>query len=171
MKRIILTITVLAVLIGLNNCGYKLSGYGSQLPATIKKIVIPDFENKSIRAQVDQYVTYAVKEEFIKRANLTIVDKTEDADALLEGTIMSFDVKAISAAADASANLYRINITVNVRLTDLKNSKILFEGEGISVVDNYQLGTNDFISLENQTLLKIADDFAASIVTTILEKF
>jgi outer membrane lipopolysaccharide assembly protein LptE/RlpB len=158
------------------NCGYKLSGFTNQIPDYIHSIAIPDFENKTTRFQADQYLTFAVKEEFIKRSKLVLVERTSQADSVLEGTISRFTVTPISYDDNASANLYRINIVVSVRFIDLRTNDIIFEGENISFVDSYDIDaegeiSDDFFSQETDTLIKIAEEFASSIVTTILENF
>jgi outer membrane lipopolysaccharide assembly protein LptE/RlpB len=170
-KRIFILVLLAAVALGLSRCGYKLSGFGNQIPDHIKTVVIPDFDNKTARYQLDQYITFAVKEEFIKRSNLALVDREGRADAILEGTITKFDVTPLSYGEDASANLYKVSISVNVRFVDLKTNEIIFEGKGVSFNDTYEIDEDDFFSQETETLLKIAEEFAASIVTTILENF
>ncbi|MGE5342475.1 MAG: LPS assembly lipoprotein LptE [Candidatus Omnitrophota bacterium] len=164
-------VLLIVILAGLPGCGYRMAGFTSQIPQHIKTVVIPSFENKTARYQADQYLTYAVKEEFIKRSNLTLVDRDDQADALLEGTITGFDVKPVSYANDASANLYRITIQVSVRFIDLKNNTVLFEGDGITFTDNYEIEDTDFFTRETETLLNISEEFASSVVTTILENF
>ncbi|UCH94060.1 MAG: hypothetical protein JSV88_27855, partial [Candidatus Aminicenantes bacterium] len=127
-------------------------------------------------------VTFAVKEEFIKRSSLVLVEQESRADALLEGIINRFDVSPLSYAEDASANFYRVTIAVSVRFIDLETNEIIFEGENISFSDSYEIdvygddvgqfdAAEDFFSQETETLLKIAEEFAASLVTTILENF
>lgn len=170
-KLIVIPVLLAAIGIGLSNCGYKLTGFGNQVPEHIKTIVIPDFDNKTARYQLDQYITFAVKEEFIKRSNLALADREGRADAVLEGTINKFTVTPISYGDDASANLYKVTISVDVRFIDLKTNEIIFEGKGISFTDTYEIDEDDFFSQETETLLKIAEEFAASIVTTILENF
>jgi hypothetical protein len=166
----------------LNNCGYKLSGYSNQIPDHIKTIIIPDFENKTTRFQADQFITFAVRDEFIKRSNLVLVENESRADSILEGTITQFDVKPLSYAEDASANFYRVAISISVRFIDLKSNEIIFEGQNISFSDSYEIdiygdaagefdAAEDFFSQETETLAKIAEEFASSVVTTILENF
>jgi outer membrane lipopolysaccharide assembly protein LptE/RlpB len=174
--QVIATLSVLAALLMFSNCGYRLSGFSKQIPDYIRTISIPDFENKTTRFQADQFITFAVKEEFIKRSKLALTDDSSSADSLLEGTINSFNVKPISYSENASANLYRVTISISVRFIDLKTNEIIFEGASISFNDTYSIESgedidDDFFSQETETLLKIAEEFAASIVTTILENF
>jgi len=154
-------------------CGYRLAGFGKQIPGDIKTIVIPDFENKTTRIQAEQFVTFAVKEEFIRRSELKLVRSRSYADSILEGEIVTFDVTPVSITGEGSATLYRLRIVLSVRLIDLRNNKIIFEGEKISFTDTYDIDDEelDFFSQETEKLLDIAERFAESVVTTILENF
>lgn len=171
MKKLILISFLVALTVMSANCGYKLAGFSSQVPSGIKTIAIPDFDNKTSRYQIDQYITYSVREEFIKRSNLVLEENSSSADSLLEGTINRFDVKPISYSSDASANLYRVTVDVSVRFINIKTGQVIFEGDSITFSDDYEIDDDDFFTRETQTLLKIADECAASVVTTILENF
>ncbi|MGD2091722.1 MAG: LptE family protein [Candidatus Aminicenantes bacterium] len=185
MKQLILITSICLCLVTgavLNNCGYKLSGFSKQIPDHIKTIIIPDFENKTTRFQAEQFITFAVRDEFIKRSELVLVENESRADSILEGTITQFDVRPLSYAEDASANFYRVSISVSVRFIDLETSEIIFEGQNISFSDSYEIdiygdaagefdAAEDFFSQETETLAKIAGEFASSLVTTILENF
>jgi outer membrane lipopolysaccharide assembly protein LptE/RlpB len=169
-RCVALTVLVL-MLLGLTNCGYRLSGYGNQVPSYIKTIFIPDFDNKTTRFQAEQFVTYAVRDEFIKRSNLALVGNREKADSLLEGEISRFDVKPISSTRESTANLYKVRILLTVKFIDLKTNNIIYRDESLLYVDTYEIDTGDFFSQETETLKKIAAKFASSVVTTILENF
>jgi hypothetical protein len=185
MKRLILITSFCGCLVMgmvLNNCGYKLAGFSQQIPSHIKTIIIPDFVNKTTRYQVEQFITFAVRDEFIKRSNLVLVENESRADSILEGTITQFDVRPLSYSEDASANFYRVSISVSVRFIDLQSNEIIFEGQNINFSDSYEIdvyggdagdftAAEDFFSQETETLAKIAGEFASSVVTTILENF
>lgn len=168
--RYVLIIAALALLC-FSHCGYRLSGYGKQIPDYIKTILIPDFDNKTTRFQAEQFVTFAVKEEFIKRSDLKLVDSRLKADSLLEGEITLFDVRPITSTKDRTANLYKVRILLKVKFIDLKTDQIIYKDENLVYVDTYEIDTGDFFSQETETLKKIADKFASSVVTTILENF
>jgi outer membrane lipopolysaccharide assembly protein LptE/RlpB len=171
MKKLPVILIVLALVGGLCGCGYKLSGFGSQVPGHIRTIAIPDFDNKTTQYQVEQYITFAVKEEFIQRSNLVLVERASQADSLLEGTITRFTVVPATFGEEGSANLYRINIEVSVRFIDLKTNDIIFEGRGISFNDTYEIDNEEFTSQETETMIKMAEEVAASVVTSIMENF
>lgn len=171
MKKNINFIIFLLILIIFNQCGYRLTGTGKQIPDHIKTIAIPNFVNKTTRYQAEQFVTSALREEFIRRSKLTLVDRVSKSDSVLEGDIVRFDVIPISYSSDATANLYRINIVMNVRFIDIKTSKVIFENKKLSFTDTYDIVSGDFFSQETETLIKVSKEFAASIVSTILENF
>lgn len=168
--RYVILVVVLAM-ICFSDCGYRLSGYGRQIPGYIKTIYIPDFDNKTTRFQAEQFVTYAVRGEFIKRSNLNLASNRDKADSLLEGEVSLFDVKPISSSKEATANLYKVRILIKVKFIDLKTDKIIYQDENLVFIDTYEIDTGDFFSQETQTLKKIADKFASTVVTTILENF
>lgn len=159
---------------GLVNCGYKLAGFSTQIPEHVRSVYIPDFENKTTRYQIDQFITFAVREEFIKRSRLTLVDRQDYADAVVEGVITKFDVSPQSFSSEGSANIHKLTIEVSVRFIDLKTNNVIFESSGIDFVDTYKFNDeedDDFFSEETVTLKEVAEKFAESIVVSILENF
>ncbi len=170
-KTYIYIILIVSLTVIFSGCGYKISGSGKYLPEELKTVAIPDFENKTTRAEAEQYVTYAVRDEFIKRSALKLVDKTSDADALLNGEIIRFAVKPLSDSYIGSVNQYIVNITLNVTLINLGNNKIIYEKKNLSFMENYNIEDGDFFSQETEALQKIAEKFASSIVSQILENF
>jgi len=155
----------------LYNCGYKVSGSGKYIPQNLKKIAIPDFENMTTRYEADQFVTYAIRDEFIKKSSMVLVENISDADALLEGEIVKFDVKPLAYSSIGSVSQYKVIIYLNVRLVNLLNNEIIYEKKNMSFVENYEIGTADFFSQETEALQKIAKKFSSGIVSAILENF
>ncbi len=170
-KLIIIAIVLVPLLLTLSGCGYRLAGHGKQIPDHIRTIYIPDFDNKTTRMQAEQFVTFAVRDEFIQRSDLKLVNRREDADAILEGEIKVFNVVPVSYDDHATANLYKLAIVLSVRFIDLKDSKIIFEGANIGFNDTYNIDDQDFFSQETEKLIEISEKFAESVVTSILENF
>ncbi|MCK4765569.1 MAG: LptE family protein [Candidatus Aminicenantes bacterium] len=152
-------------------CGYRLSGYGTEIPDYIKTILIPDFDNKTTRFQAEQFVTFAVREEFIRRSRLKLTADRAKADSRLEGEILKFEVRPISSTRESTANLYKVIILISVKFIDLKTDKAIYSDANLTYIDTYEIDTGDFFSQETKTLQDIAEKFAAGVVTTILESF
>jgi TolB-like protein len=161
---------LLAALLSLR-CGYRLAGHGKNLPPGVMTIAIPAFKNQTARPQAEQFVTFAVREEFIRRSRLRLVESAADADLLLEGTVTAFDTTPLSYSEAGAANLYEVRLTLEVRLVDMRTGEMVYQGKGLSFQETYDTDSDDFFSQESGSLDRIAGKFAASIVTSILENF
>lgn len=153
------------------NCGYHLSGAGSTLPEGVKSIAIPDFENRSSSPDAQQYITFAIRDEFITRSKLKLINNISEADLVLEGKITKFKVKPLSYTNKVSANLYSLTLILDVKLIDTINNKIIYNNSSLKFSDTYDIDSSDFFSQEGATMDKIAKDIASTIVTGILENF
>ena len=162
---------VLAAALGSLQCGYHLSGSGRSLPAGAATIAIPDFKNETSRPQTEQFVTFAVREEFVRRTRLRLAESPRNADLFLEGAITSFTTSPLSYSASGQANLYEVRLTLDIRLVDMKSGDLVYQGNGLSFQETYETENADFFSQETDSLGKIAAKFASSIVTSILENF
>lgn len=164
------TILILFAAVLLAGCGYRLSGTGAFLPDHVKTILIRNFENQTSRYQAEQFVTFAVRDEFIRRVRLKMADSMDDADAVLEGKIISFKVTPVSYS-ESAADKFQVSIVLDIRLMDLKEGRILFENRNLRFVDSYEIDSADFFSMETESLQRISRAFAVSVVTSILEDF
>jgi outer membrane lipopolysaccharide assembly protein LptE/RlpB len=153
------------------HCGYRLSGRGNTLPAAARTIAIPDFKNQTSRPQAEQFITFAVREEFIRRSKLRLVEAQADADLVLEGTITAFKTEPLSYTAAGAANMYEVRLTMEVRLIDMTNNEMFYHGKGLTFRETYETDSSDFFSQESGSLSRIGAKFAASIVASILENF
>ncbi len=171
MKKIIiytLTLSLMSVFFG---CGYKVSGSGKYLPNDIKTIAIPDFKNRTTRAEAEQFVTYAIRDEFIKRSSMKLVNQTSGADALLEGEIVKFSVNPLSYSYIGSTNQYTVTIILNVKLINLKDNSVIYANKNISFSEDYEIENGDFFSQESEAIQKISEKFAKGVVSALLENY
>lgn len=171
MKNLIKIIPVLFLIIILSGCGYKVSGSGKYLPDDLKTIAIPDFDNKTTKAEAEQFVTFAIRDEFIKRSSMKLIDRTDKADALLEGEITKFSVKPLSYSYFGSTNQYTVNITLNVTFINLNNNSVIYKNRNMTFSEDYEIESGDFFSQETEALQKISEKFAKGIVSALLENY
>lgn len=169
MKR--LTWLLLAVSLLNLHCGYRLAGRSNNLPPGAATIAIPAFKNLTSLPQAEQFVTFAIREEFIRRSRLRLVEAQADADLLLEGTITTFTTTPLSFSEAGAANFYEMRLALDVRLVDMRDNVMVFQGNGLVFQETYDTDSADFFSQESGSLDKIAAKFAAGIVTSILENF
>ena len=153
-------------------CGYKPGGKGKSLPADIKTIAVPVFQNSSLKYRVEQRFTGAVIEEILKRARaLHVVTSQENADAVLSGDIRGF--RAVGSILDdrGRTRVWDVRIIVSVVVRDLRTHKILFQNPRMSFQGQYELSDDpqSFFNEDNSAVDRIAKDFAQTIVSTIME--
>jgi hypothetical protein len=73
---VIALVVVLSGSAALSGCAYALSGRGNTLPADVRRIGIPQFQNLSNIPELDQLITDAVRLEFRSRGKFTPVPET-----------------------------------------------------------------------------------------------
>jgi hypothetical protein len=152
-------------------CGYRLSGRGRNLPPQAQTIAIPDFINQTSREAVEQFITFAVRDEFVARSRLRLAESERTGDLVLEGKITAFQTTPISYSDSGAANLYEVRLTLDVRLIDMKTNELVYQGSAMTFRETYETDSADFFSQETGSLQKIAAKFAASIVASVLENF
>ena len=167
-------VPVLGIVLALSagRCGYRLRGTGNFLPPHIKTINIPVFKNLTTRYELDVKLTRAVIEEMTARSRVRLASDAEQADAVLEGEIVSYSATPIAFTGEGRPDRYSIRVTAKVVLVDKVNSRTVFSNPSYSYIQEYEVpeGT-DFESEETAAIDQVAERFARSLVTTILEGF
>ncbi|HSB09256.1 MAG TPA: LPS assembly lipoprotein LptE [Blastocatellia bacterium] len=153
-------------------CGYKQAGKGKSLPADIKTIAVPVFQNSSLKYRVEQRFTSAVIDEILKRARgLRVVTTSEGADAVINGDIRNFRAQGSILDDRGRTRVWDVRIVVSVIVRDLRSHKILFENPRMLFDGEYELSDDpeSFFNEENPAVDRIAKDFAQTIISTIME--
>jgi outer membrane lipopolysaccharide assembly protein LptE/RlpB len=164
---------LLLILSALTGCGYHLAGTGSSLPAHIQTIGVPIFVNNTQGYQVEQKLTSSVVDVLIRRGKYKVVPEAQGVDALLKGTITSVSLVPITFNADGLATQYNVLISARVTFSDVIDKKVLFTNPSFLFRGQYDIDQNDvlFFDRQSQALDDIAQDFAESVVSAILEGF
>jgi outer membrane lipopolysaccharide assembly protein LptE/RlpB len=157
----------------LAGCGYHLAGTGTSLPPHIKSIGVPIFANNTQGYEVEQKITSDVMTVLIQRGKYQVVPESQNVDALLKGTITSVSLVPIAFNADGRAREYNVIISAKVTFTDLINDKIIFQNPSFVFRGQYEIDQSEiaFFDRQSQAVDDIAQDFAESVVSAILEGF
>ena len=108
-----------------HSCGpYSLSG--SSVPPHIKTVAIPLFEDQTSEFQIKEQLTDAVIEEITRDNTLKIATEAQ-ADAIIYGKIVSISDQASTYDANEQVESYRVYITVNVEVKDVKLAKNMWK--------------------------------------------
>lgn len=174
-RRLLAACLLLGTLAG---CGYSLVGRGSNLPEDIRQVYVQPMENRTNRSQVEQILTQSILSELVTRRRFEIVNSADDADAILRGAVVGFNVRPVTFDSTGLGNSYEIEITADMRFerplqggetepeTIWKNSRYVFR-------QDYPLeeGDPDYFDRENVAIEETAEEFAKTLVTDILEGF
>ena len=161
-----------AVCVMTAQCGYRLRGTGSFLPPDIKRVSVPMFKNFSTRYNLDVTLTQGVIDQLVARGKVEVTGDTENADAILVGEISSFSVNPIGFSDQNTADRYSIMVVAKIVLRDLKDQKVIFSNPSYVYQEEYEVpqGTS-YETWENDALSKVAEKFARSLISTLLEGF
>lgn len=170
LRGALLSIIAAAVLAG---CGYHLTGRSTSLPPGIKRIGIPTFVNKTDRPELEQQVTTYVISQFLTRGRFEIVPTEEGVDAVLRGEISVFVQSPVAINPQGRATRYEILINARTTLVQTSDDKVLWQDDHFVFRRQYDvsLQVGGVISEEAVALDAVCNDFAESVVTSILEGF
>jgi hypothetical protein len=171
--RIYLLLTLLLPAMVLCGCGYALEGRGSFLPSHILRIGVPTFKNLTTTPGLEETITAEIYSEFISRGDFQLSAETTGVDALLTGEITSYRYMPRAVDEQGMATSYIIYITADISFRDLVDDKVIWEQKGYRFQSEYQLSAEgaDFVSQEAESIQRAAEDFARSVVSTILTGF
>jgi len=158
----------------LAGCGYALVGHNNALDPKIRSVEVPAFVNKTTRVGLEQLVTQSVAEEMVARGRLKLVSNASDADAILRGSIDSFGIFPIAFNQQGRATQYQVSITANIELVDHRNEdKVIWKNDQYRFSENYQINvdTSNAFDQETRAITEIAQRFAETLVTNLLEGF
>jgi len=150
-------------------CGYSFRG---NLPEHIQTVAVPVFANKTGEPRIESLLTNGVVEAFSTNGRLRVV-KREDADAVLEGEVTGYSVQSISYDSQANVRQYRLTVTLNLKLLDMKKNAVLFEEHSLSEKADFQVmnAVSQTISVEETAVRTAATEIGRAIVSLTVNRF
>lgn len=170
-------IALVALLGTLAGCGYALEGRGITTDPSVKRIGVPLFRDQTGRVDLDARVTEQVIGELLKRGRFTVVKEPTGVDAVVIGEILAFDVVPINFTASGDvteATRYAITLTAKVTYRKVGQTEPIWENSRFSFRDEYDLddsNSQNFFDQEELSVERLAEQFARSLVSTMLEAF
>jgi hypothetical protein len=175
--RSVKLILLLGIVLICMACGYRVRSSVGKLPSGIQSLGIPTFRNITSQFKIEQLISSAVLKEFSLRTRVPVNTSSSGVDSVLLGEIQSmssvpvtFETQTIGSQTFGSAFL--VTVRISVRLMRLKDSATIWQNEDFVYRERYVLNANvrDFFSEENPALERLARNFAASLVSTILDR-
>lgn len=161
-------IAFFVVLAFFSGCGYHIAGKGGEMPGGITSVSIPVFTNKTLKPDIESIITSAFASEFV-----TAVRVEDDSPSRMEGTIMSYDLTAVSFTKSDVNQEYRLTVTISLKIYDA-DGKVIWSDDGISDYEDFTVNTNDVSATRDReaaALRKLSRDTARLVKERMLEKF
>ena len=176
-RRLTLALCLLTVGLLSSGCGYALAGRGSFLPDYIKVIGVPQFDNSTTTFGLDKTVTEAVRQELQGRGRYRVMPDAT-GDAVITGVVTGMSIAPVVTNASQLATRYAVTLTARVQFRDTHDNTVLWENPSVQFRDEFPVSTgttvtdtNQFFRQDANALSRLAQNFARSVVTSILENF
>ena len=94
------------------------------------------------------------------------------ANAELSGAVTRFDFYPVAFDQSGQATQYQVAVTARVTLKSLPDEKPLWENPSYTFRENYSFeGSGSYVDRQNDTIDKVSEKFAESLVASLLEGF
>jgi outer membrane lipopolysaccharide assembly protein LptE/RlpB len=165
--RVLLLLGAGALLLA--GCGYSLRG---SLPEHIRTVAVPVFANKTQQPAVENFLTRAVVDAFVSSGRLKVV-RPEDADSILEGEIVGYQLNSLSYDAGANVREYRLTVTLNLQFRDVRQNVMLWRQEGVQEKADFRVPGQvaAAITSEESALRQAAVEIGRAIVNLAVDRF
>ena len=169
-------VALVAIALGSVSCGYALVGRGNTLPAAVRTIGIPQFENRSSTPEIDVFVTDESRREFQGRGSLRTIPTEEGSDAVLKGIIQDVSVQPSAVTADRIATSYVIIVRASVELKETRaGGEVLWTNPSMIYREDYNIPAGQITGdpslafrQDTNALQRLARSFARSLVLQIM---
>jgi hypothetical protein len=141
-------------------CGYYSTS--SRTAGDIKKIAVPYLDNATAEPDIEIEITQRIIDGLVEDNTLKVTSD-QDADAVLEGSIIEYANVPITFSNELQADQYRLLIGLRVSLLGKKDNAYIWQDKNIKAQANYYLDTTT-----EHTYDKALEDIYRDIVENIL---
>ncbi len=167
-----LRIPALVVVTMLAGCGYRVAS-SNRVPTDISTVAVVPLENATTTFEVEQILTRSLIQSLVEKTRFRVVSDASRADAVMTGVVSNVRANPVTFGAGTFGSTFLVTLTARLELRDRRTGKVLFRNDRFLFREQYVINRDveNFFSEFNPALERIAEDFASSVVTTILEAF
>ncbi len=136
-----LFLAALAVLAGIQGCGYRLHTAGERFDDPSVRIDIPPFGNYSTIPDAGAWIAGRLREE-IRRGGYRGAFGKEGAGYLVDGKVRELLEEAFSHGTDRFALEYRMTLVVDIRVVEAVKGRVLWKETGIRETASFFAGAD-----------------------------
>lgn len=118
-------------------------------------------------------LTQSMIRALVERSSYRVTRDPAKADGILQGVISRVTANPVIFGEETFGSTFLVTLNARVELRERQTGKILFKNDEYIFREQYIINVDvkNFFSELNPALARIADDFASSVVTTVLEGF
>jgi hypothetical protein len=172
-SRAALVSLISTLVLAAGGCGYRVAGRGTTLPPGAHTIAVPALVNHTTTYRIEQRFTEALVHEFIARTNYRVVPEADGADLVLQGEVTSLGAGAVLYdPTTGAASTLLVTLQLKIGLRD-RSGKTLYQNNALVFREPYQISGSiaSFFQEESPALDRMSRDFAARVVSDILDNF
>ncbi|MFA3784031.1 LptE family protein [Melioribacteraceae bacterium 4301-Me] len=168
LKICVFLLVVLNSLLNFTSCNYSFTG--ASIPAHIKTIAIPIFQDQSGsgESELSDMFTKQTIQQFIDDNSLQVTDRV-NADAILEGTILSLTDAPSVVSSGENITTRRITLTVKVTYRDMVKKRTVFE-RNFSNYGDYPVG-GDITTVRKEAIAQAVNRISEDILLAVVSNW
>ncbi|MBV9082448.1 MAG: hypothetical protein JOZ62_07235 [Acidobacteriaceae bacterium] len=158
----------------LSSCGYHVGGRADLMPKSIQTIAIPAFNSSSTRYRLADTLPNDIAREFRERTRFHILQDPSEADAVLNGSIISVQIyPGLFDPSSGKVTSVQINVTLTLNLLEHSTGRVLYSRANFSARQNYEVATDphQFFDESGPAFTRLNRDVAHDVVSAIVENF
>jgi hypothetical protein len=118
-------------------CGYQFSGRSESFPKDVQTIFVEPFVNRTRDVGVEREITSALRSEFYRQGQLRVVDRADQADALLSGVVRSLDNHVVAVNRKDEVLQFETAMVVDIHVRRRSPDELLWRSEGTRLTELY----------------------------------
>jgi outer membrane lipopolysaccharide assembly protein LptE/RlpB len=159
---------VLAALLALSGCGYKLGEIRPTPMRSVRSLAVPTFKNNTYESRIEILFADTLVKKLQQDGTYSIVN-TAQADAIVNCTIEKIDRGSLRSVQNnvLATSEYSLIVTARYEVIDQRTGIVLMQGTAQGRTSFFS--GNDLQTLERQGLSNAAIDLAQNLATRLTE--
>ena len=116
-------------------CGYQFSGGGEGFPKDVRTVFVEPFINRSRDVGMEREMATALRSEFHQQRQIRVVDRVEEADAVLSGVIRSVESRIVSVNRNDEVLQFETALVVDMTLRRRNPDEVLWRTQGTRLTE------------------------------------
>jgi outer membrane lipopolysaccharide assembly protein LptE/RlpB len=168
MRSLLAALLVLALF----GCGYSFNGGQDALPGQVERLYLPLFVNQTTEPRLENQLSRDISEVFGRRPDISQVESVLQAEAILEGIIVDYSIRALSYDDKDNIVEYRALMTVEAKLRQVADGRLLWQGQ-VSWDDEYNAADDKSLQedLERDAIEEISLRIAEELLSRLYDNF